>query len=63
MANSPGLVVLVEFLFLAMVYFAVIGFRDYKPEHRAAISEVLTTNSFMAAVAFVISYVLYFNFF
>ncbi|KAI1420684.1 hypothetical protein F5Y12DRAFT_772025 [Xylaria sp. FL1777] len=54
---------LVEFLFLATIFFALMAFRDYHPEQEKTVTAVLTSNPFLAMSAFVIAYVFYFNLF
>jgi hypothetical protein len=46
-----------------MVYFAVTAYQDSKPEDTTVVARILGAKSFMAASAFVMSYVLHFNFF
>ncbi|KAI0965901.1 hypothetical protein F4678DRAFT_467036 [Xylaria arbuscula] len=57
------LFMLIEFLFLATVFFALMAFRDYYPEQETSVNAVLTSCQFLAMCAFVIAYILYFNLF
>lgn len=67
MADCPVADVLVEFLFVAMVYFGIIAVRDYDAVQggggATAMIEVLRSNACLAMLAFVTSYVFYFNIF
>lgn len=54
---------LVQFLFLATVFFALTAFRDYHPEQEPSVTAVLTSNHFLAMYAFITSYMFYFNLF